>query len=226
MSLRRRRVGPFAPIALALALLPAAIPAGLSLGISTAEAAPGETAIAFVDFEHVVSEVDEGQAATDQLKREQAKRQGEISAREADIKRMELSLQKKQGSFSREALEKEAAVYQQALLEYQNMLQKFNKELGERERELFEPVERRVRELLRTLALRDGYDLILSKRAVPYGRKDLDLTEKVIQEYNKAWPSKTKPAAAGSTKAGTTTTAPATSAVKKPAPAPAASGKK
>ena len=112
---------------------------------------------------------------------------------------------------SKEAIEKKAAAYQQALGEYQQVVMKFNKELGDKERELYDPIERRLRELLREIANHDGYDMILSKRSVPYGRKDLDLTDKVIQEYNKKFPVKKSAAASASAK-------------KPPAPPPASSG--
>ena len=129
---------------------------------------------------------------------------------------MQDDLEKQAKSFSKEAIEKKAAAYQQALAEYQQIVVKYNKELSDKEREFYDPIEKRLKELLRVVANRDGYDMILSKRSVPYGRKDLDLTDKMIQEYNKAYPGKAKPAASAS------------ATVKKPAvppPAPpAASG--
>ena len=38
--------------------------------------------------------------------------------------------------------------------------------------------------IIRRLATQDGYDVVVDKKAVPYVRSDLDLTDRVIQMYN------------------------------------------
>lgn len=172
---------------------------GLALGIPvgsvipTADAHAESLSVVFVDVDKVVKECDEGKAADLALKTEQAKRQDEISVRELEIKKLQDDLEKQAKAFSAAAIEKKAAQYQQAVIDYQNLVLKFNKDLEAKDRELFDPIEKRVKQMLREIALRDGYDMILNKRSVPYGRKDLDLTDKVTQEYNKAYPSKAAP---------------------------------
>lgn len=170
----------------------------------TRDARAQTMSVVYVDLDKVVNDCDEGKDASEALKKEQAKRQGEIQARETELKKMQDELEKQAKAFSAAAIEKKAAQYQQAFVEYQNMVMKYQRELELREKELFDPIEKRLKDMLREIALRDGYDMILNKRSVPYGRKDLDLTDKVVQEYNKAYPS-AQPAAAP----------------KKPAPKPA-----
>jgi outer membrane protein len=165
---------------------------------SAAPTAAADVSIVYVDIDDVIDKVDEGLAAREKLKEEQALRQKTISARESELKRLQDELERQAKAFSKDALERKAAQYEKALVDYQQMLQKFNVELRDKERELFDPIEKRLKELLRKVANRDGYDMILSKRSVPYGRKDLDLTDKVIQEYNQAHPVAKKPGAAAS----------------------------
>jgi outer membrane protein len=38
--------------------------------------------------------------------------------------------------------------------------------------------------LVTKIARQNGYDLVLDKRAAPYARPDLDLTDRVVQMYN------------------------------------------
>ena len=182
--------------------------------VTAAPSSAADVSIVYVDFDKIVAEVDEGQNASELMKKEQQKRQGDIQAMEAKIKKLQDELEKQSKAFSKDALEKKAAEYQQALAEYQQIVMKFNNELSGKEREFFEPIERKVKDLLRTIAMRDGYDMILNKRSVPYGRKDLDLTDKIIQEFNKQYPAK---------KPTSTTTTTTSSAVKKPPPAPTSS---
>ncbi len=190
------------------------LPAALALGLFAASptgAADTTSSIVYVDIDKTITDVDEGIEAQEKMKKEQKKRQDEIATREAEIKKLQDELEKQAKSMSKEAIEKKAAEYQQKLADYQQIVMKFNKELSDKEREYYDPIERRLKDLLREIANHEGYDMILSKRAVPYGRKDLDLTDKVIQEYNKKYPVKK------------TTTAPSASVKKPAAPAPAPS---
>lgn len=184
---------PARAVLLAVALTSGSLAALASLVAMPTDARAQAMSVVYVDVDKVINECDEGKDAAEALKKEQAKRQGEIQAREVEIKKLQDDLEKQAKAFSAAAIEKKAAHYQQAVVEYQSIVVKYNKELQDKERDLFDPIERRIKELLRTIALRDGYDMILNKRSVPYGRKDLDLTEKVTQEYNKTYPAKAKP---------------------------------
>lgn len=177
----------FGRAALALALA-----CGTCSALATSDARAQSMSVVYVDVDRVLNDCDEGKDAAEALKKEQAKKQGEISARETQIKQLQDDLEKQAKAVSAASIEKKAAQYQQAVIEYQNIVVKYNKELQDKEHELFDPIEKRIKDLLRTIALRDGYDMILNKRSVPYGRKDLDVTEKVTQEYNKAYPGKPK----------------------------------
>jgi outer membrane protein len=171
-------------------VLLAALGLGVGATYPSSDAHAEQLSVVFVDVDKVVKDCDEGKNADILLKAEQAKRQDEISVRETEIKKLQDDLEKQAKAFSAAAIEKKAAQYQQAVIDYQNLVIKFNKDLEAKDRELFDPIERRVKQLLREIALRDGYDMILNKRSVPYGRKDLDLTDKTTQEYNKTYPAK------------------------------------
>jgi len=203
------------PMRLRSVLLCVALATGAGALVTVARDVRAEPlSVVYVDTDKVLYECDEGKAANDTLKIAQGKRQDEIGARENEIKKLQDDLEKQSKAFSAQAIEKKAAQYQQAVIEYQQIVVKYNKELETRERELFDPIEKRIKQLLRDAALRDGYDMILNKRSVPYGRKDLDITDKITQEYNKQYPSKAGAATKTPPKAGKTP-APATSVAPK-----------
>lgn len=194
-------------------LLTVALVAGAGASVAvTRDATAQSLSVVYVDTDKVLYECDEGKAANDALKIAQAKRQDEIAARENEIKKLQDDLEKQSKAFSAASIEKKAAQYQQAVIEYQTAVAKYNKELEQKERELFDPIEKRIKQLLRDTALHDGYDMILNKRSVPYGRKDLDITDKITQEYNKLYPAKAAP---GKPAPKTKAPAPATSAAPK-----------
>jgi outer membrane protein len=152
-----------------------------------------EMKIVYCDLEATIATVDEGRAARKALDKEQTKRESDIQARETEIKKMQDDLERQAKSFSKAAIERQAALIQQAFADYQQQLAKYNKELQEKEREYFDPIDRKLHLLLEEIAQQDGYAMILSRRSVPYGRKDLDVTDKVIQEYNRRHPVAVKP---------------------------------
>ena len=41
-----------------------------------------------------------------------------------------------------------------------------------------------IENIIRRLATQEGFDLVVDKKAVPYVRSDLDLTDRVITMYN------------------------------------------
>ncbi|GAC1352755.1 MAG: hypothetical protein NVSMB1_18800 [Polyangiales bacterium] len=174
-----------------------AITLSLGFGVASIKDANGaEVSVVYVEVERVLNDVDEGRDANKVMEGERKKRQDDLVAVETELKKMRDALEKKLKTFSKEAIQKEAGVFQQKAVEYEEMKSKFNAELETRGRELYDPVKSKLKELLRVVANRDGYDMILSKLSVPYGRKDLDVTDKMIQEYNRTYPSKKGPAPA------------------------------
>jgi len=182
------------------------------LASSAAPSAPAEMTIVYIDIDKVISDVDEGKIAQAALAKEQTARQAKISGVEAKLKKMQDKVQALAGKGNTPALQAAAADYQQMALDYQQLIQHSQKEMVDKERELFDPIERKVKEVLRAIATKEGVDVILAKRAISYARKDLDVTDRVTQEYNKLHPTSTTvaPAASASAKPATSA-APATS---------------
>jgi outer membrane protein len=183
------------------------------LATSAAPNTPAEMTIVYVDVDKVISDVDEGKVAQAALAKEQSVRQSRISTAESKLKNAQEKVQGLATKGNTPALQAAAADYQQLAQEYQQLIQQSQKEMVDKERELFDPIERKVKEVLRAIATKEGVDVVLAKRAISYARKDLDVTDRVTQEYNKLHP------------ASTSAVAPATSASAKPAAAASASAK-
>ena len=157
--------------------------------LATSSLGAAEMRLVYCDVERTIAEVDEGREARKVIDKEQRKREQDIQTREADIKRLQDELERQAKAFSKGAIERKAAEIQQAFSDYQQIVAKYNKELQDKDHQYFDPIDHKLKALLQTVAFRDGYDMILSKRSVPYGRKDLDVTDKIILEYNKVYPA-------------------------------------
>jgi Skp family chaperone for outer membrane proteins len=59
-----------------------------------------------------------------------------------------------------------------------------NLDLSHREDELYAPIEKRVKVIFERIGAEEGYDLIVDKKSMPTAKFTLDLTDRVIREYN------------------------------------------
>lgn len=165
-----------------------------------ASSAAAQTKFAVVDVQRAVMETEDGLRAHATLKKLFDRRQNELDARQNELKRAKDDIDKQSKALSKEAQQRRIAEWQQNVAELQNVFVEFNNELQKEQTKITQPILERVLSVVRQVAAQDGYDAILDKNAVPYARSDMDLTDRVIQQYN-AGTSALPPPAPG--KAGT-----------------------
>jgi outer membrane protein len=140
--------------------------------------------VAVVDLQGAVMQTEEGIKAQAQLKKLLDKRQVDLDAKQTSLARMRADIERQARFLSREALTKRMEVWQKEMLSLQGSFVDYNKELEKRQSELTAPIIQRMIALVTKIARQNGYDLVLDKRAAPYARPDLDLTDRVVQMYN------------------------------------------
>jgi outer membrane protein len=69
-------------------------------------------------------------------------------------------------------------------VQLQTVFVDYEKELQKKQTELTNPIIQRIVAIVSHIAKEKGYDIVIDKQAAPYARPDLDLTDRVIQEYN------------------------------------------
>jgi outer membrane protein len=179
---------------IARTLLAAGLFAGSALATVPASA---QSKIAVVDVQRAVMETEDGLRAQAQLKKYFDKRQQELDAKQNELQKQREELEKQSKVISQQALQKKMEDWQKAAMELQSVFVEYNKELQKKQGEITQPILNKVMGIIRRVATQDGYDAVLEKQAVPYMRSDLDVTDKVIQQYN-----------AGATPAGSGATPP------------------
>ncbi|MEP7124804.1 MAG: OmpH family outer membrane protein [Byssovorax sp.] len=178
----------------ALALL-AAVTLGATEGVASAEGK-----IAVVNVQQAVMQTDDGLRAATTLKKLFDKRQQELDARQAELSRAREDIEKQSRVLSRQALEKRMEDWQRRMVELQTKFVENNKELQEKQGQLTGPILKKMIGIIERLAKKNNCDLIIDKQAVPYTRRDLDLTEQVVQMYNSGGDGGDAPAPEGEKK--------------------------
>jgi outer membrane protein len=212
-------------------ILPLLAAAALAISVPVFQQAEAQTKptkvkarVATVDVERCVGETEDGLRAKAALAKAKDRKQQQIFAMEDELRGLEQELQQKvqamQASGATQPSEEvrtKALVYQRKSQEYQVFVKTSERELQILEDKLFRPVEDKIAAIFKCIATSEGYDLLVDKKSMPITMKgDLDLTERVIKQYN--WNTPCGGGAASSTPSAAT---PAPSAKPAAPPPPA-----
>ncbi|MEM1029768.1 MAG: OmpH family outer membrane protein [Myxococcota bacterium] len=147
--------------------------------------ARSEMSLAVIDLQRAIADTEDGLRMRAQL-------QQMVDASKVEFENKRKALEAAKAEFQR--LQKQK-VPQQTLQQKYVELEKMNYDLGiaqqqsergiiKKENELTVPILNALMGLVRQVAAQNGYDMVLAKQAAPYFRKDLDITDRVIQMYN------------------------------------------
>jgi outer membrane protein len=175
--------------------------AAITLAIAVPQAArAAEFKIGFVNLQQAVSEVDEGKAARDALKKEFEQKQKTLDDKQNELKRLKDDLEKQMVVMSEEAKREKAMDFERKVNEMQQVYVQMQKDLSDREREMMKVIFDKMEAVIREIAQAEGYGLIVAPPSA-------NMTNELVRRYN----AKYKGAAAPAKKADG----------KKPAPAAA-----
>jgi outer membrane protein len=140
--------------------------------------------VAIIDMQRAVFETEDGLRAQAALRKYIDRRQSELNARQEELVRKKDELGKQAKVLSKEAFQRATDDWQRQAIDLQSVFAASNQELQRRQGDVMAPVYNRIAGLVRKIARREGYDLIVERQAVPYVRAELDLTDRVILLYN------------------------------------------
>jgi outer membrane protein len=145
-----------------------------------------EMKIAVVDTQRAVMETEDGLRAQATLKKHFDKRQRELDDKQVALQKEREDIEKQKDVLSKQALQARVDKWQREMAELQTVFVDYNKELQKKQGEMTQPIFQKAMGVIRRIATQAGYDLVVDKQAVPYHRSDLDLTDRVITEYNQS----------------------------------------
>jgi len=146
--------------------------------------AASDTSFAVVDLQGAMWQTEEGLRAQTQLKKLMDKRQQEVDGKKAALSRARAEIQRQEHFLSRDAMNRRVELWQRDMLELQTVFLDYNKELDKKQEELTAPIVKRLVALVAKIAREKGYDVVIDKRAAPFSRGDLDITDKVVELFN------------------------------------------
>jgi outer membrane protein len=154
------------------------------LGVATPRTALAQAKIAVVDTERAVMETEDGLRAQATLKKLFDSKQRELDKKQEELVKEREDIEKQRDVLSKGALAKRADKWQRDMMQLQQKFVEYNQDIQKKQGELTQPVFQKTMNIIRRLATQEGFDVVVDKKAVPYVRSDLDLTDRVIQMYN------------------------------------------
>jgi outer membrane protein len=143
--------------------------------------------IGVVDMQQALQTVDAGKKAKAQLERDFNAKKKELETEKAAIDKAGAEFKKQSLVMSDEARGKKQAELQERVMKFQELTNRSQQEIQQKEQELTGPILSRLRGVIGEIAKQKGYTVILEKNenTVLFSREADDLTTEVISTFNK-----------------------------------------
>ena len=161
--------------------------AAIALALAVPQAArAAELKIGYVNLQQAVTEVDEGKAARDVLKKEFDQKQKMLDDKQNELKRMKDDLDKQMVVMSDEAKREKAMEFERKVNEMQQVYVQMQKDLQEREREMMKVIFDKMESVIRDIATAEGYAYVFEQQnaGLMVAPPLANMTQELVRRYN------------------------------------------
>ncbi len=147
-----------------------------------------EMKIAYVDLQKALIECDAGKAAKISMGKKVKEFQATAQERQQNLKNLNEELEKKKLMLAADAKAEKERDYQQQAKDFQRFVKDAQEELQREEARLGRNILEGLSKVIKDLGDKEGYILVLERsNGVLYADDSIDVTDKVIAAYNKAY---------------------------------------
>jgi len=112
------------------------------------------------------------------------KMQAELEKKKSEIEETQKSIERQATVMSKDVREEKKRDLQIKIFDFKNLEKKYRSELRKNERKKLMGIQDKAFKIAQEIGKKEGYLIIFDKSVAVYVPKTLDLTDKVIQEYN------------------------------------------
>ena len=148
-----------------------------------------EAKFGYVDMQKAIQATEAGKKAKKELESEFNTKKKDLENKEKDLRKMSEDLSKKSLVLSDEVKQKKQMEFQEEMLKYRELVGKSQVAIQERERNLTQPILENLKKIVDEIGEKESYTAILEKseNSVWWTSKKNDLTDRLVQEYNKRY---------------------------------------
>lgn len=163
--------------------------AALVLLLATVASAPAQQLrIGYVDLQRALNDSDAGKKAKEEFKKQVDRLQVELKGQKDRLDSLKSQLEKKASVMKEEELRNLERDYQKKLRDFELSYKDSQAELQMKDNELTAELLKELQVVIEDFGRRGGYTIILerSSSSVLYGAPENDLTDQVIEAYNRS----------------------------------------
>ncbi len=148
--------------------------------------------IGIIDMREIMLKSDAGKKAAEDFGKLYEKDKAMIQQKETEMRKLKEDLDKQRSVLTESAMKEKEAAYQKKFRDYQLMVKDANEELQSRDQELSKKLVPDILKVIHAIGDKEKYTLIIDIGTSPvaYFAKENNLTQKVIEEFNKTFKSK------------------------------------
>lgn len=148
-----------------------------------------EIKVAYVDLQKALVVCEAGKTAKDKMAKRVKEFQATAQKRQENLKNLNEELEKKKMMLSADARAEKERDYQQQTKDFQRFIKDAQEELQREEARLGREILEGLAKVIKEMGDKEGYTLVLEKSngGLLYADESIELTDKVIAAYNKAY---------------------------------------
>ncbi len=148
--------------------------------------------IGFINVKSILFQSQAGKDAATELKKIVDQKKVLITEQEEELKVLKADLEKQRAVLTESAYKEKELDYQKKFRDYKRFIEDSNEEMQIKEQELFQKLLPEIMKVVNSIGEKDDYTMIvdIGTGLLPYYSKAKDITEEVIEKYNKEYAKK------------------------------------
>lgn len=145
-----------------------------------------EEKIGFVNVQEVMTKSNMGKAQAEEFKKIMDKDRAALMERDAELKKMKEEIEKQRTTLKEGALKKKEAEFEKKARDFQVAANDFQNDLRQREQEIIRKLYPEIMKVIKAIGEKNKYTMITDVSQSYYFSSKNDITEQVLEEFNKA----------------------------------------
>jgi outer membrane protein len=147
-------------------------------------AAQDRVKIGFIDVQRVIAESQAGKRAKDRFQAQVKKAEADVQKERQELERLKADLDKKGPLLKEEERRNLEADFQKRTVNLQRTMGDYQQELQKREGEMMSEILKELESVVGDVGKAEKFTLILERSQILYSDQGIDITNKVIENYN------------------------------------------
>ena len=144
-----------------------------------------ETKLSFIEFKYLINESNSGKEINKLLIELRKKENDKLKRIQEKLKKEEADLKSKSNILSKEDREKKINSLKSSVNDYNNLKNKKEKEFNQKKTEYMNKLLKEINKIMISYIEKNSIDIVIKKENLITGKKELDITEFILEELNK-----------------------------------------